>query len=125
MHLQTQPRIFVVEDNLIYQALIGKELESLTSDIYFYTKGESCIQDLDMNPSIVILDYNLDGEINGLDTLQEIRKHNSDIYVILFSNQKELNSKENMVQYGQFRFLEKREHSFQMLKKLINSTFFS
>jgi two-component system, OmpR family, response regulator len=122
MDFQQQPRIFVVEDNLIYQQLICKELESLTSDIYFYTTGESCLQNLDKSPSIIILDYNLAGEINGLDTLQEIRKYDATIYVILFSNQKDLNTEENFVQYGSFNFLEKREQSFRVLKKMINST---
>jgi CheY-like chemotaxis protein len=125
MEFQTQPRIFVVEDNLLYQQLIGKELESLTSDIFFYTTGEACLQNLDKNPSIIILDYNLEGEINGLDTLHEIRKYDATIFVILFSNQKDLNTEENFVQYGSFKFLEKRAQSFRLLKKMINSTFLS
>jgi len=117
------PRIFVVEDNPLYQELIGKELESLKGEIYFYTKGENCLMDLEMNPSIVILDYNLEGEINGLDTLQEIRKFDPSIYVILFSNQKEINNRENVIQYGSFDFLEKQDHSFRLLKQMIVSTY--
>jgi len=117
------PRIFVVEDNPLYQELIGKELESLKGEIYFYTKGENCLMDLEMNPSIVILDYNLEGEINGLDTLQEIRKFDPSIYVILFSNQKEINNRENVMQYGSFDFLEKQDHSFRLLKQMIVSTY--
>ncbi len=122
MDLYQQPTIFVVEDNLIYQQLIRKELESLSTDIHFFTTGENCLQHLFRNPSIIILDYNLAGEINGLDTLQEIRKYDATIYVILFSNQKDLNSEENFVQYGSFNFLEKREQSFRVLRKMINST---
>jgi two-component system, OmpR family, response regulator len=111
--------IFVVEDNLIYQQLIAKELESVSTDIHFYTKGETCINDMYKNPSLIILDYNLDGAINGLDTLQHIRKSKPGIYAILFSNQQGLYSKENLLQYGSFDFLDKCEHSFQMLKQMI------
>ena len=39
MQLRQQPVIFVVEDNVIYQSLIAKELESLSSNIHFYTTG--------------------------------------------------------------------------------------
>ncbi|HTQ29122.1 MAG TPA: response regulator [Puia sp.] len=124
METTQQPRIFVVEDNLLYQQLIGKELESLSNEIYYYTTGEACLQDLHKQPSIVVLDYNLDGEINGLDTLQEIRKFNPEIYVILFSSQKNLQTRENIDQYGSFNYLEKRGQSFRLLRQMIKSTYF-
>jgi DNA-binding NtrC family response regulator len=114
-----RPTIFVVEDNLIYQALIAKELESLNGDIHFYTDGESCIADLEKNPAILVLDYNLDGIINGLDTLKHFREQAPGIPAILFSNQTALYSKENLMRYGSFDFLEKCEHTFQHLQKMI------
>jgi two-component system, OmpR family, response regulator len=120
MEFTYRPTIFVIEDNLVYQALIAKELESISSDIYFYTKGESCLTDLDKNPSILILDYDLEGEINGLDTLQHIRKHAPQIPAILFTNHTGLHSKENMLRYGSFDFLEKCDHSFKYLKQMIS-----
>lgn len=116
-----QPRIFIVEDNLLYQQLIAKELETISDDIHFYTKGENCLENLDKNPSIIILDYNLEGEMNGLDTLQEIRKFDPSIYVILFSNQKDLNTSENKRQYGSFNFVEKKDQSFRLLKQMVNA----
>ena len=88
MKSKDEPRIFIVEDNLLYQQLIAKELESLSGDIFFFTKGEQCLKSLDKNPAIVILDFNLEGVINGLDTLQAIRAFNDATYVILFSSQK-------------------------------------
>jgi two-component system OmpR family response regulator len=123
MEIKQQPRIFIVEDNLLYQQLIAKELESLSGEIYFYTKGESCLEDLDKNPSIIVLDFELEGEINGLDTMIEIRKYNPSIYIILFSNKKDLNSYANVANYGSFDFLEKREKSFRLLKQMINTTY--
>ena len=87
MELNQQPVIFVVEDNLIYQSLIAKELESIGGDIHFYTNGEACLNELDKKPSVIVMDYNLEGEMNGLDTLQQVRNTNPDVYVILFSSQ--------------------------------------
>jgi len=123
MEIKQQPRIFIVEDNLLYQQLIAKELESFSGEIHFYTKGESCLEELEKNPSIIVLDYELEGEINGLDTMKEIRKYDPSIYVILFSNKKDLNSYENVAHYGSFDFLEKREKSFRLLKQMINATY--
>jgi len=116
-------RIFIVEDNLLYQQLIAKELQSLSEEIYFFTKGEDCLENLYKQPSIIILDYNLEGEMNGLDTLKEIRKFDSSIYVILFSNQKGLATSKNVQRYGSFDFIEKKDKSFRLLRQMINATF--
>jgi DNA-binding NtrC family response regulator len=69
----------------------------------------------------VVLDYNLDGEINGLETLEEIRKFDPSIFVVLFSSQKELCNNENRRRYGSFDFIEKKDKSFSLLKKFIQA----
>ncbi|HMH21768.1 MAG TPA: response regulator [Puia sp.] len=120
MELHQQPVIFVVEDNLIYQSLIAKELESIGGNIYFYTNGEACLNELDKKPSVIVMDYNLEGEMNGLDTLQQVRNTNPDVYVILFSSQKGLNTKEIFMQYGSFDFLEKNSLSLRALRKMVD-----
>jgi CheY-like chemotaxis protein len=120
MELPQQPVIFVVEDNLIYQNLIAKELESVSRNIHFYTNGESCVDDLSKMPTVIVLDYNLDGEMNGLDTLQRVRDINPDVYVILFSSQKGLNTKEVFLQYGSFDFLEKNSLSLRTLRNMVD-----
>ena len=121
MHLQASQGIFIVEDNLLYQQLIARELESFGTQIFFYTTGEHCIANLCRRPSIVVLDYNLDGEINGLETLEEIRKFDPSIFVVLFSSQKEVQSNENQKRYGSFDFLEKKEQSFSLPKQLLQA----
>jgi two-component system OmpR family response regulator len=120
MEFTEQPVIFVVEDNLIYQNLIAKELESISRNIHFYTTGEACVSELDKQPSVIVLDYNLDGQMNGLDTLQQVRDINPQIYVILFSSQKGLNTKEIFLQYGSFDFLEKNSLSLRTLHRMVS-----
>jgi two-component system OmpR family response regulator len=121
MHLRDSLGIFIVEDNLLNQQLIARELESFGEPLFFYTTGEHCIANLCRHPSIVVLDYNLDGEINGLETLEEIRKFDPSIFVVLFSSQKEVHSSENLRRYGSFDFIEKKEQSFSMLKQLLQA----
>jgi len=121
MQLQSSSGIFIVEDNLLYQQLIARELESFGGQLYFYTTGEHCVANLCHKPSVVVLDYNLDGELNGLETLEEIRKFDPSIFVVLFSSQKEVYSCENQQRYGSFDFLEKKDHSFSLLKQLLQA----
>jgi len=120
MEFSQQPVIFVVEDNVIYQSLIAKELESISSNLHFYTNGESCILELDKHPTVIVLDYNLDGKMNGLDTLQRVRDFDPNVYVILFSSQKGLNTKEVFLQYGSFDFLEKNSLSLRTLRQMVD-----
>lgn len=120
MELNQQPVIFVVEDNLMYQNLIAKELESLGGDLHFYTTGEACLADLDKQPSVIVMDYNLEGAMTGLDTLQRVRHTHPDVYVILFSSQQGLNTKEVLLQYGSFDFLEKNSLSLRTLRQMVD-----
>lgn len=120
MESSQQPVIFIVEDNVIYQSLIARELESISKNLHFYTTGESCISELDKHPSVIVLDYNLDGQMNGLDTLQRVRDIDPSVYVILFSSQKGLNTKEVFLQYGAFDFLEKNSLSLRTLRHMVD-----
>ena len=120
MEFNQEPVIFVVEDNLMYQNLIAKELESVSRNIHFYTNGEACLGELDKAPSVIVMDYNLDGKLNGLDTLQQVRNTHPDVYVILFSSQKGLNTKEAFRRYGSFDFLEKNSLSLHTLHQMVD-----
>lgn len=120
MEFNQEPVIFVVEDNLMYQSLIAKELESVSRNIHFYTNGEACLDELDKAPSVIVMDYNLDGKLNGLDTLSQVRNTHPDVYVILFSSQKGLNTKEVFLRYGSFDFLEKNSSSLHTLHQMVD-----
>jgi len=120
MEFNQEPVIFVVEDNLIYQNLIAKELESVSKNIHFYTNGESCLDELDKAPTVIVMDYNLDGKMNGLDTLQQVRYTHPDVYCILFSSQKGLNTRETLLRYGSFDFLEKNSLALRTLHEMVD-----
>ncbi len=121
MFSQSGPVIFIVEDNPLYQQLIARELETFGGQVSFYSSGEACLADLGLRPAIVVLDYNLDGQINGLEALEAIRKFDSSIFVVLFSSQQDVHSWENLKRYGTFDFLEKRDYSFSLLKQLVKA----
>jgi DNA-binding NtrC family response regulator len=95
-------------------------LETPTKSLHFSTNGESCISNLSKRPSVIVLDYNLDGQMNGLDTLQRVRDFDPNVYVILFSSQKGLNTKEMFLQYGSFDFLEKNSLSLRTLRQMVD-----
>lgn len=74
------------------------------------------------NPDVIIMDYNLEGEMNGLDTLKAIRHVFPDVYVVLFTDQYALYTPENTRLFGAFDFLEKNDAAFQTLEMKIRSS---
>jgi CheY-like chemotaxis protein len=115
-----QPKIFVVEDNPIYHELIIKALESVTNDIHSYTSGEKCLEELHKGPTVIIMDYMLEGKMNGLSAIRKMRRTNPSVYVILFSTEAGLDTEENLSQYGAFQYLKKSVYAFPLLKQMIN-----
>ena len=112
--------IFVVEDNLMFQHLIAKQLESISSDIQYFTSGEDCITQLYSNkPDVIVLDNNLEGALSGLDTLKVIRILHPYLYVVLFSTEKCLDTLENFLFYGHFVYVEKDITAFKRLKDAV------
>ena len=55
MHFRASSGIFIVEDNLLYQQLIARELEDFGGPLYFYTTGEHCLANLCRRPAIVVV----------------------------------------------------------------------
>jgi CheY-like chemotaxis protein len=120
MALSKSPKIFVVEDNPIYHQLILKALESVSDDIHSYTTGEKCLEELHKGPSVIIMDYMLEGKINGLSAIRKMRRTNPSVYVILFSTEAGLDTEENLLQYGAFDYLKKSVYAFPLLKQMID-----
>ncbi len=112
--------IIVVEDNLFYQQLIAKQLESISTAIHFFTNGETCLEELTgCKADLIVLDNNLGGELSGLDTLKRIRTVDTQIHIILFSTELGLDTEENLSLYGHFEYVEKNNAGFKKLKERI------
>jgi CheY-like chemotaxis protein len=112
--------ITVVEDNLFYQQLIAKQLESISSAIHFFSNGEECLEQLlHCKADLIVLDNNLGGMMTGLETLKLIRVIEPDLHVILFSTELGLDTEENASSFGVFEYVEKNNTGFKKLKDRI------
>ncbi|HNU78999.1 MAG TPA: response regulator, partial [Prolixibacteraceae bacterium] len=52
-------RVFIVEDNELYAKVLKKKLENKRYEVSAFYTGRECLNNLDMKPSIVTLDYRL------------------------------------------------------------------
>ena len=114
-----QPKIYLVEDNPVYQTLILKQLEGITQDIQVYARGESFLSDIGTGPQpdLVILDYHLDGVINGYDVLKNLKAMPTPPPVIFFSSNLELTITSSILKLGIVEYIEKTIFSLSRLKE--------
>ena len=122
MSLNKARKIFIVEDNPMYQQLVVKALSPLSNDIHLFTSGEDCLKEMGQEPCVIIMDYMLEGKMNGLATIRKIRAMNESVYVILFSTDSGLLTEENIQQYGVFEYLKKSISAFPVLRQMITSS---
>jgi CheY-like chemotaxis protein len=121
MGLRTKLQIVIVEDNLMYQQMIAKQVQSIGDEVHFFTKGETCVEQLkDMHPDLLVLDYNLDGEMNGLDILKHVRNSHPNTFAVVYSTEQGLNTQENFDHFGHFVYIEKKDNSISYLQKLFS-----
>jgi len=116
---KAQPKIFVVEDNPVYQTLVLKQLENISQDIHVFSTGENFLAEMDRCPDLIILDYNLDGNINGYDVLKELKKSTSTSPVIFFSSNLEIAVTSSILKLGVVEYIEKTIFTLPRLKNTI------
>ncbi|HEY0029865.1 MAG TPA: response regulator [Bacteroidia bacterium] len=113
--------IFIIEDNDLYSLMLDYNIsnESIARCMCFRT-GEECIGALDMNPMMIILDYELPG-MNGKETLKKIKALKPEIPVIILSIKGDPQLIRELLEEGAFEYLMKEPDSVKKLKKIINS----
>lgn len=116
--------IFLVEDDPMYATVLKQELKSSSyENVWVFPSGESFIKNMYFQPDIVLLDYYLDGKLNGLDVLKEIKTHNEsfneNIEVIFLSGQEKIRTALDAVKSGAFDYVVKGESALNETKNLI------
>ncbi len=117
----------VDDDALFLKSLEIEFLQHADFIIHTFPTGESCLKNLHLNPDIIILDYHLDGIVegamNGIATLDKIKEHNLGIPVIMLSSQDKIDVAVNCMHHMAFDYVVKNETAFMRLQKIITSIF--
>src|SRR5665647_2254721 len=92
MKNENKVKLFLVDDDALFLKSLEIEfLQHADFSIETFATGELCIQNLQYEPDVVILDYLLDGitenAMNGIETLDRIKAFNPGIPVIMLSAQ--------------------------------------
>ena len=109
-------KVFVVEDDPMFNMIIKKGLKELDIDLSFFLNGKDFLQQLYQNPDIVSLDYNLP-DIKGLELLKKVNDFNSDIATLIVSGQDDINVVVEAYANGAEQYIIKNHNSLNHIKK--------
>ncbi len=119
-------KIFIVDDDEMLAEMLIDHLSSY--NLYKLKKfdtGEMCLKNLHENPDLIILDFNLNSKhkeaLNGLQIIEEIKKVNKEIYIILYSSQELYEQAVNVFDNKYVHFIIKDEHTFIKIEQVIGT----
>jgi len=88
-------------------------------DNILFENGDACIDKLNLNPDIVLLDYDMK-PYNGLQVLQIIKKYNPNIQLILISSINDSKLASDAIRYGAVNYIIKGDQDIEMITNGIN-----
>jgi len=99
-------KVLLVDDELDFLEVLGVRVRSWGYDVLVASSGKEAIEALKNNPDIVILDY-LMPEMDGVQTLREIRKISNKIQVVMFTAHADGSAMADTEKLGVYAFIPK------------------
>lgn len=123
-------KLFLVDDDALFLKMLEIEfLDTADFVIETYASGELCIENLENNPDLIILDYHLDGidlkAMNGLETLDKIKEFDTNIPVIMLSAQDKIDVAIKCMHHKATDYVVKSETAFFRLKQIVSTVLHS
>lgn len=121
--------VFIVDDEPMHAQMMEDHLRTKypAFEIYKYSTGEECNDNMDKNPSIVILDYHLDAvnksARNGIQTLEHIKRKYDGVDVIMISGQDKIDVAVECMRSGAYDYIVKNETSFMRTENALERLF--
>ena len=111
-----KPLIFIVEDDELWAENVSDNFQKKFRSKIF-ASGEEALEALaEEHPKIVVLDYHLEGEMTGMDTLKKFSKQAPDSYVVMFSAQDDVQVAVNILNEGAYDYVVKNDSALNRLR---------
>ena len=125
--MEKKKLIYIVDDDLFINTLIVKRFNSEDYVVESFITGEECLDSLDKNPDLIILDYLFTGESlifsDGMQIFDKIRQLKPQIPVILLSGQEKGEVVLEFARKGVFDYIVKDNNLIDNLAVSIKEVF--
>jgi DNA-binding NarL/FixJ family response regulator len=120
--------IFFVDDDKMMLNLMEYTFKCREGfEVQSFFSGEACLEHLNLNPSLIVLDYYLgEGEstaMSGLDTLKKINEINRSIPVVILSREKDNALIRKFLHHGAIQYVIKDDFFINTLIETIEDYF--
>ena len=124
----TKRKIFLVDDDASHSQMLKDHLSSkLNASITTFSNGEDCLNNLDQQPNIVVLDFHLDSEkkgaMNGMEILKKIKSAKPEVEVVMLSAQDKIEIAVDLMKHGAFDYVVKNATAFVRTQNAILNVF--
>ena len=118
--------IFIVDDDELTSTMLSDHLkENPLNNVTVFSTGEDCIRNLALDPDVIILDYTLNSAnqaaANGLQILEQIKKIDTDVRVIMLSAQNDYGKALQTIVKGAAEYVIKDDEAFKRIDHLLES----
>lgn len=121
MALDKKMPVLIVEDDMAWAETLKSKLGS-SYQIHHYTTGEEAMENIStIKPKFVVLDYHLEGDMTGLDTLKKIKKVTPDAYVVMFSAQDSVQVAVDTFDNGAYDYVPKSDAAYNRLRIILRN----
>lgn len=111
---------FIVDDDPFVGLVYKKHLSNLGySDLHYFSSGVDCLNNLHLNPTIVLLDHQM-AQVTGFEVLKKIKRSNPDAAVIMVSGQEDMTTALNALKYGAFDYIIKDNTETTRIENALN-----
>ena len=123
---QNEQYVFLVDDEPIQNEMLKDHISSRYQfKLKTYDSGESMIQDLNLNPKIIVLDFHLNSHLpnaqNGVEVLKKIKELNPQTQVIMLSGQDKLDVAVESMKHGAYDYVIKGETAFSRMENILDN----
>jgi len=122
----TKRYLFLVDDEPIQNEMLKDYLnERFLYEIKIFDNGEEALQNMHLNPEIVVLDYHLNSHNkdarNGVEILKALKDQYPATQVIVLSGQDKIDVAVDTMKYGAYDYVVKGESAFARIENVINN----
>ena len=129
MKNQNEYTVYLVDDDKMFLASLKNSIQQQFGSMFAikeFANGEECLQKLDEEPDIVVLDYYLNDEehpdaMDGLKILKEIKTASKDSLVIMLSGQDKLQVALDSIKNGAYEYIAKSESAMVRIQNTMKN----
>ncbi len=120
----SQKNIFIVDDDEMMALMLSDHLsKNYRNTVTVFNTGEECLKKIHLNPDVIILDYQLNSvdpnAADGLQILQQIKKVDRKIHVIMLSSQDEYGKAMQTIVKGALEYVVKNDEAFKRIDHIL------